>query len=61
MNHLFKRILSILSRSFRYLEVEMKALIMSYRFSIVRDYMKSLSKKDRNILATSGGGGGGAQ
>ena len=57
MNHLFKRILSILSRSFRYLEVGIKALFMPYRFSIVRDFMKSLSKKNGNILATKGGGG----
>ena len=32
MNHLFKVILSILSISSRYVEVELRALIMSYRF-----------------------------
>ena len=32
MNHMFKRILSILSRSSRYLEVELKESISIYRF-----------------------------
>ena len=39
-------ILSILSRLSRYLEVELKASIRSYRFSFVRDFMKFATGSD---------------
>ena len=42
MNRLFKVKISILSKHFRYLEVELKASIISFRFSFARDFMKSL-------------------
>ena len=42
-----KYILSIFNKSLRYLEVELKASIMSVWFSRERDFMKSLSKQKK--------------
>ena len=38
----------------RYLEVGLKASVMSSRFSLTRDFMNSLSQQNRNRSATRG-------
>ena len=50
----FIQSLSIFSKSFRYLKVELKASIMSAWFSRESDFMKSLSQQKRNTFATTG-------